>query len=72
MSSKKAPAAKIKISGENLEPVFGPERAADFKRCIPELSKAYKAFGYKPKVDLEDGLKKTFNWWKSGWNTDSK
>ncbi len=53
----------IKLSGKNLEPVFGPIRAADFKRCVPDTSKAYRDFGYKPKVELEDGLKKTFEWW---------
>ena len=53
----------IKFSGENLEPVFGPVRAADFKRCVPDISKAFKAFGYKPNVELEGGLKKTFEWW---------
>ena len=55
----------IKLSGKAVEPVFGPVRAADFKSCIPDTSKAYKAFGYKPKVELEDGLKKTVDWWKA-------
>lgn len=55
----------IKFSGKDLEPVFGPERAADFKKCIPDISKAYNAFGYRPKVELEDGLRKTLEWWKA-------
>ena len=55
----------IKLSGKKLEPVFGPVRTADFKRCVPDTSKAFNAFGYKPKVELEDGLKKTVEWWKN-------
>ncbi len=54
----------IKISGkDHLQPVLGPERKADFKRCIPDISKAYKAFGYKPEIEFEHGIKNTFEWW---------
>ncbi len=54
----------IKLSGKKLEPIFGPQRTADFKRCIPDISKAFNSFGYKPKIELDSGLNETLNWWK--------
>ena len=49
---------------EDLTTEWGPERAADFKRCAADISKANKTFGFTPKVNLEIGLKKTIDWWR--------
>jgi len=55
-----------KISNkEDLIPERGPERAADFRRCAADITKAGKVLGFKPKVPLETGLRKTLDWWKS-------
>lgn len=34
-------------------------------RVMPDISKLKKAFGYKPEVDIEEGLKRTIEWNKS-------
>jgi len=36
----------------------------DVRRRVPDLSKAEKLFGFKPKFSLEEGLKKTIDWHK--------
>lgn len=56
----------LKIVGrEDLSPEYGPARAADFRRCVADTTKAKKAFGFDPQISLEDGLRKTVEWWKS-------
>ncbi|MBU0650505.1 GDP-mannose 4,6-dehydratase [bacterium] len=37
----------------------------DVMRRVPNIEKAKKLIGFKPEVDLEDGLKITFNWQKN-------
>lgn len=56
----------LKIGGrEDLVPERGPERAADFKRCVANITKAKETFGFKPQMDLATGLRATIDWWKS-------
>lgn len=54
----------IEATGKDMSPVFGPDRAADFQRCLVDISKAKNAFGYEPEINLEEGLKKTVEWWQ--------
>jgi UDP-N-acetylglucosamine/UDP-N-acetylgalactosamine 4-epimerase len=54
-----------KEAGTEIQPVFGPERKGDVKHSLADISKAKQLLGYFPKVTVEDGLKKTFNWYKS-------
>jgi UDP-glucuronate decarboxylase len=37
----------------------------DPKRRCPDISKANKMFGYSPKIDIEDGLKRVAEWMRS-------
>jgi UDP-glucose 4-epimerase len=50
-----------KIYGEGYEDIF---------RRVPDISKARKILGFKPKISLEVGLKKTIEWFKC--SNDSK
>ena len=36
----------------------------DPRRRLPDLSKAKRLLGYRPKVGLEDGLQRTMEWFK--------
>jgi UDP-N-acetylglucosamine 4-epimerase len=53
-----------KEADSNLQPVHGPERAGDVKHSLADISKAKNLLGYHPAVSVEDGLKKTFAWYK--------
>ena len=50
-----------KINGKPIVPIFKPFDNAGTRRRFPELSKLQK-LGYEPKVDLESGVEKTYNW----------
>lgn len=52
------------IDKEDLVPLRGPPRDADFSRCIADTTKARKMLGYVPQVSLEEGVKKTLEWYK--------
>ncbi len=51
-----------------LQPILGPERKGDVKHSLADISKAKKMLGYEPAVTVEEGLKKTFNWYKENMN----
>ncbi len=69
ISVKELAELMIKISGRKLKTMFGPPRAADFRRCAIDFSKAKKAFGFEPKVKFEDGLRETLAWWEANWGS---
>lgn len=45
------------ISGEKLEPEYGPERAGDIPHSLADISKATRLLGYLPKVGVKEGLR---------------
>ena len=53
-----------KIAGSSLTPVYGPERKGDVKHSMADINKAKQLLLYKPLYTTEQGLKKTFEWYK--------
>jgi nucleoside-diphosphate-sugar epimerase len=44
---------------------YGPERAGDVKHSLADISRAEQYLGYKPKVDFEEGLRRTIEWYRN-------
>ena len=44
-------------------PVYMPARAGDVKGSLADVSKISKTLKYKPLINLDDGLKRTINWY---------
>jgi len=53
-----------KISGIEINPNYKPKNQAGTKRRQPDIQRASKA-GYSPKISLDEGLKKTYDWYKT-------
>jgi len=53
-----------KIAGSGIEPIHAPERAGDVKHSLADISKAKTLLGYDPTVSVEEGLRKTYEWYK--------
>jgi UDP-N-acetylglucosamine/UDP-N-acetylgalactosamine 4-epimerase len=53
-----------KVAGSSLQPVHGPERTGDVKYSMADITKAEKLLGYSVQVPVEEGLQKTFQWYK--------
>jgi UDP-glucose 4-epimerase len=46
-------------------PIYGAERGGDIKHSLADISLAEKHLGYKPRVNFEDGLRRTVEWYRS-------
>lgn len=55
----------IKLTGSKSKIVYKPLPEDDPKRRKPDISKAVKILKWKPEVELEDGLNKTIEYFKS-------
>jgi UDP-glucose 4-epimerase len=46
------------------QPNYGPERGGDIKHSLADISQVEKHLGYKAKVDFEEGLRRTVEWYR--------
>jgi nucleoside-diphosphate-sugar epimerase len=46
------------------QPSYKPARGGDIKHSLADISKAEAGLGYKPKVDFEEGLRLTVEWYR--------
>jgi len=53
-------------AGTDLQPIHGPERKGDVLHSLADITKAKNLLGYEVKVSVEEGLKKTFEWYRKG------
>lgn len=53
-----------KIIGYKGDVKYAAERAGDVKHSLADLSRTEKHLGYKPKVNFEEGLRRTVDWYK--------
>jgi nucleoside-diphosphate-sugar epimerase len=54
--------ARLSGSSSRLQPVAWP--FTDVELRVPDIDKARKLLGYEPRVDLEEGLKRTIDWYR--------
>jgi nucleoside-diphosphate-sugar epimerase len=54
----------LKFSGAKVKIVYHPLPVDDPKQRQPDITLAKKYLKWEPKVDLEDGLKETLDWFK--------
>jgi nucleoside-diphosphate-sugar epimerase len=55
----------VQLAESKSEIVFQPVNRTDVELRIPNVDKAAELLGYQPKVDLEDGLLRTIQWYRS-------
>src|ERR1700682_1290267 len=53
-----------KISGKNLEAKFEPARDGDIRDSQADISQAREFLGYDPPIAFEEGLRRTFEWYR--------
>jgi nucleoside-diphosphate-sugar epimerase len=53
-----------KLTGYPGRVKYGPERGGDIKHSLADISRGEAALGYKPKVDFEEGLRRTVDWYR--------
>jgi len=60
------------ITGKKIDPVYKDPRKGDIKHSLADISKAEKMIGYRPLVDLREGLIKTVRWMKNSGFSEEK
>jgi len=54
-----------KVSGQNLEAKYEPARDGDIRDSQADISQARESLGYEPLVGFEEGLRRTFEWYRA-------
>ena len=54
-----------RLIGVKPEPVHTPSREGDVRKTEADVSLARRAIGYEPKIDIEEGLRRTVQWFRS-------
>ncbi len=54
-----------KLTGYEGNVQYAEERAGDVKHSLADISRAEKHLGYKPHISLEEGLRKTVEWYRT-------
>jgi nucleoside-diphosphate-sugar epimerase len=55
----------VRLSGSRSKISFVPWDQTDVELRIPNIEKARRLLGYEPQVDLEDGLLRTIQWYRT-------
>jgi UDP-N-acetylglucosamine/UDP-N-acetyl-alpha-D-glucosaminouronate 4-epimerase len=53
------------LTGYKGVPDYAPVREGDIKDSLADISQAREAFGYVPKIDFRDGLRRTVEWYRT-------
>jgi UDP-glucose 4-epimerase len=53
-----------RISGKGLEAKYEPARDGDIRDSQADISQAREFLGYDPPVAFEEGLRRTFDWYR--------
>jgi nucleoside-diphosphate-sugar epimerase len=54
-----------KITGQKIQAKYEPPRTGDIRHSQADISLARKILGYEPRVKFEEGLRRTWEWYKS-------
>jgi nucleoside-diphosphate-sugar epimerase len=52
------------ITGKTIKPKYDAPRNGDIRDSQADVSLARKILGYEPRVLFEEGLQRTWNWYK--------
>ncbi|HET8634753.1 MAG TPA: SDR family NAD(P)-dependent oxidoreductase [Gemmatimonadales bacterium] len=53
------------ITGRRVQRTYGPPRAGDVRDSQASLDRAAQVLGYRPSVNVEEGLRRTWEWFSS-------
>ena len=53
------------LTGYRSQPVYAEARAGDIKHSLADIELARELLGYHPRVDFDEGLRRTVEWYRS-------
>ncbi len=54
-----------RLAGESIPVLYAPARLGDVKHSQASVARAAKVLGYEPLVDFPEGLRRTFEWYRT-------
>jgi nucleoside-diphosphate-sugar epimerase len=54
-----------KMEGVTIQPLFGPPREGDVRHSMADTAAAVKELGHAPRFTIEEGLKRTLEWYRT-------
>ena len=58
-----------KMEGVRIAPVYGPPREGDVRHSMADTTNAVAELGHAPRFRIEEGLKRTLEWYRTTTNT---
>jgi UDP-glucose 4-epimerase len=56
-----------KITEQKINPKYDPQRNGDIRDSQADISLSRRVLGYEPKVQFEEGLRHTWEWYKDNY-----
>ncbi len=53
------------LAGTKLEPTWAQPRSGDVRHSLADVTRASNLLGYRPKVGFAEGIRRTFDWYRS-------
>ncbi len=53
------------VGADAIEPFYAPPRPGDVRHSLADITKAREKLGYEPRIPLEEGLRRTVEWFRS-------
>lgn len=53
------------LTGYSGDPAYGPPRSGDIRDSLAAIGLAEQLMGYRPQVDLREGLRRTLDWYRT-------
>jgi len=61
-----------KISGRTIQAIYDPPRNGDIRDSQADISLARNVLGYQPKVQFEEGLRRTWEWYRDNYEAKAQ
>ena len=61
-----------KVSGRSIKAVYDPPRNGDIRDSQADISLASTVLGYQPKVQFEEGLRRTWEWYRDNYEAKAQ
>lgn len=55
----------LKLTGSKSEVSIQPTRIGEVRTYVADLTKAKRLLGYRPEVGIEEGIRRSIEWWES-------
>jgi len=60
-----------RVTGKKIQAMYQPARSGDILHSQADISLARRVLGYEPRVHFEEGLRRTWEWYRAAYGRES-